>query len=288
MNVGGLQKLSLLDYPEHLAAIIFTQGCNFHCHYCYNPQLVVPAPHRPDEVGAGAGPAPPRPSPAFREKRGSREAGAGPAPLQSSTEGPDPNSSKGSEDEAQKGHLNLSEDGLFEFLKLRQGILEAVVITGGEPTIHKDLPEFIAKIKKLGYLVKLDTNGANPEMLQKLIDDKSIDYIAMDIKAPLDKYEKVVGTKVFLPVLEKSVKIIKESNLPYEFRTTLVPDLLDEKDIEEIGELIKSAEKWYLQKFKSDTKLVDSGLESKQPYSEKVMEEMCEVAKRYIKYCEIR
>lgn len=256
MIIGGLQKLSLLDYPDHLAAIVFTQGCNLRCHFCYNPQLVVPAPHRSDEVRTGAG--------------------------------TDYNSSDGSEDETQKGHLIIKEDGLFEFLKSRQGKLEAVVITGGEPTMHPDLPEFIARIKQLNYLVKLDTNGVNPEMLQSLIDEKLIDYIAMDIKAPLDKYEKVAGIEVTLSNIEKSIIIIRESGLPYEFRTTLAPGLLNKDDIEKIGKLIQGADRWYLQKFKSDTKLLDSSLQNNKPYTQKEMEEMREIGKKYVKHCEVR
>jgi pyruvate formate lyase activating enzyme len=116
MVIGGLEKLTFLDYPEHLAAIIFTQGCNFRCHFCYNPLLVLP------RIGSG---------------------------------------------DKEKGISALSPQNLFLFLRERVGRLEGVVITGGEPTLHPDLPEFIAEIKKIGYLVKLDTNGTNPRMLAK-------------------------------------------------------------------------------------------------------------------------
>ncbi|MBI4812227.1 anaerobic ribonucleoside-triphosphate reductase activating protein [Candidatus Falkowbacteria bacterium] len=258
MLIGGLQKFSLLDYPEHLAAIIFTQGCNFRCRFCYNPMLVA-----------------------------STESG-----------------------KFKKGHHlihpstkdfgeRVKEGDLFDFLKSRLGKLEGVVITGGEPTLHSDLPEFIAKIKKMGFKVKLDTNGTNTEMLLLLLAKEGVgvrfggepalvDYIAMDIKAPLEKYEKVVGAAVDFTKIKQSIKIIMSSGLPYEFRTTVVPGLHSRADIVKMGELIKGAKKWYLQFFKSDIDLVDEKLKGKKAFSKKEMEEMAEVGRRYVKKCEIR
>lgn len=187
-----------------------------------------------------------------------------------------------------KNHPLIKEDDFFNFLKTRIKKLEAIVVTGGEPTLYFDLPEFIAKIKVLGYLVKLDTNGTNPNMIKKLINEKLIDYIAMDIKAPEEKYAKVVGAKVNFKKIEKSVKIIKESGLPYEFRTTLVPGLLDKGDIAKIGKIIKGANKWYLQKFKSDIKLVDSKFEKLKPFSDKEMMEMKRLGSKFVDSCYVR
>ncbi|NCQ12845.1 anaerobic ribonucleoside-triphosphate reductase activating protein [Candidatus Falkowbacteria bacterium CG10_big_fil_rev_8_21_14_0_10_37_18] len=237
MIIGGLEKLTLLDYPEHLAAIIFTQGCNFRCHFCYNPLLVLP-------------------------RNGS--------------------------DEKEKGMSEFSPQNLFLFLRERVGRLEGVVITGGEPTLHPDLPEFISDIKKLGYLVKLDSNGTNPEMLNRLIKEKLIDYIAMDIKAPLDRYEEVVNTKLDCNKVQKSVKIIIDSGLPYEFRTTVVPGLLTKEDFRPMGELIKGATKWYLQNFKSDTDLVDATYRGHQAYTAQDMIEFAAIGKEYVDLCEVR
>jgi pyruvate formate lyase activating enzyme len=259
MIIGGLQKFSLLDYPDHISAIIFTQGCNFRCHFCYNPMLV-----RPNEVGKGKN--------------------------ISVTNG------------TEKGQTLVKEDDLFQFLGERAGKLEGVVITGGEPTLHADLPLFIKKIKDLGYLVKLDTNGTNPEMLQTLAPNlssvpagagerrrgESVDYIAMDIKAPFEKYEKVVGAKTDLENIKKSVKILMNSGLPYEFRTTMIPGLHEKKDIEAMGSLIKGAGKWYLQKFKSDVDLVDLNYKGGLSFSDKEMAEMVKVGKKFVKYCEWR
>jgi len=237
MFIGGLQKFSLLDYPGFLSAIVFTQGCNLHCQFCYNPMLVWPKVSK----------------------------------------------------SKQKGHHPLiKEDDLFIFLRLRIGKLDAVVITGGEPTMQDDLPDFIAKIKKLGYLVKLDTNGTNPKMIKKLIDKKLIDYIAMDIKAPKDKYNKIVGVPVDFNKIKKSVKIIIESGLPHEFRTTMVPGLLDKDDIVAIAKTIKGASKWYLQQFRTDTDLINKRLKRIKPYSREALEEMCEIGGKYVKECKAR
>ncbi len=226
MLIGGLEKLSLLDYPGQIAAIVFTQGCNFRCHFCYNPMLVLPT-------------------------GGTKNI---------------------------KNSSLLSEDEFFAFLKNRRGKLDAVVITGGEPTIHQDLPEFIAKIKELGYLVKLDTNGTNPAMLQTLLDKQLIDYLAMDIKAPLAKYETVVGLKPDLNKIKKSVKIIRESGLPYEFRTTVAPDLLTPDDVLAMAEELRGSALWYLQKFESNKDLVDQKFQGAKSYTNKEMKQLAEQA----------
>jgi pyruvate formate lyase activating enzyme len=239
MIIGGLEKLTLLDYPEHLAAIIFTQGCNFRCHYCYNPLLVLP-----QENGA--------------DKKNKKDS-----------------------------HL-IKEEDLFNFLKERFGRLEGVVITGGEPTLHSDLPEFIKKIKDLGYMVKLDTNGTNPEMLKQLINKKLIDYVAMDIKAPLEYYKKAVNVEIDFKKLQESVKIIMTCGLPYEFRTTVVPGILDEDDFYKMGEEIAGAKKWYLQSFKSDTELVDPSYGGKNSYTSHDMEKFAAIGKKFVDICEVR
>ncbi|MFH0973161.1 MAG: anaerobic ribonucleoside-triphosphate reductase activating protein [Patescibacteria group bacterium] len=231
MLIGGLQKFSVLDYPGHISAIIFTKGCNFKCQFCYNPMLVYPS---------------------------------------------------------KKDHTLILENDLFYFLKKRIGKLDSVVITGGEPTVQQDLPKFIQKIKKLNYLVKLDTNGTNPEMLKNLIQKNLINYIAMDIKAPLEKYNQITGVEVDFNKIQKSIKIIMQSNLPYEFRTTVVPKFLDAEDIKKIGELIQGAKKWFLQNFKSNTDLVNKKLENKSAFLNKKMKEMCEVGKLYVRQCGLR
>lgn len=237
MIIGGIEKFSLIDYPEHLSAIVFTKGCNFRCQFCYNPMLVWP-----DQEGK-----------------------------------------TNNED-----HHRIGEDDLLVFLRSRVGKLDAVVVTGGEPTLHADLPEFLVGIKKLGFKIKLDSNGTNPEMLQTVIDQELVDYIAMDIKATPQKYDLVTGAQPDMEKIKESIRIIKESGLPYEFRTTVVPELATIKDISEMGELISGADKWYLQKFKSDTTLVNRDFENFQAYKEDEMAKMCEIAKNYVKICEVR
>lgn len=248
MKIGGLQKLSLLDYPGYIAAIIFTQGCNFQCQFCYNPMLVWPA-----------------------SREGSKLKYKAP-----------------SNDWGQEGHSGISEYDLFVFLKKRAGKLDAVVITGGEPTLHPDLPEFIEKIRQLGYKIKLDTNGTNPTILEKLLKQKLVDYIAMDIKAPEKKYEKVTGVKINLDDIKKSIKLIMNSELPYEFRTTMVPGLHGSEDIAGIGKLIQGARLWYLQQFKSDTDLVNKQLEGEKAYTKKDLEKIQEAGDGFVKKCEVR
>ena len=137
----------------------------------------------------------------------------------------------------------------FSFLESRKGKLDGVVITGGEPTLQKGLYQFIFEIKSMGFAVKLDSNGSNPEILKKLINDKLIDYVAMDIKAPFDKYHDVIKTKIPLENIKESIDFLLKGNVDYEFRTTVVKEQLSFDDFEKIGELIKGANKYFLQKF---------------------------------------
>lgn len=267
MIIGGIEKLTLIDYPGKLAAIIFTQGCNFRCHFCYNPMLVWP--HASHLKYASV-----------------------------------PVVATGAEAQDLDHEIKLSD--LFSFLKKRQGILEGVVISGGEPTLHPDLPEFIKDIRALGYAVKLDSNGTNPEMLEKVIKEGLVDYIAMDIKSSPEKYEKTVGVAVHhvksseagaakpqfhgvnIENIKKSIKILKESGLPHEFRTTLVPGLHEAVDVLRMGEMIKGCGKWFLQKFKSDTGLVNKAFEGGLAFTDKEMAEMCELGGRYVDLCDLR
>ena len=141
------------------------------------------------------------------------------------------------------------EKEVLAFLKKRRNVLEGVCITGGEPTLHAELPEFISKIKELGYLVKLDTNGSNPEMLKSLVKEKLIDYVAMDVKAPLTKYEKACGVAVDVEKIKQSVEFLKQGEIPYEFRTTVVKELHTREDILEIGRYLGGASKYFLQSY---------------------------------------
>lgn len=168
----------------------------------------------------------------------------------------------------------ISEKVFFDFLTSRKGDLDGVCITGGEPTIHKDLPRFIKKIRNLGFSVKLDTNGSNPEMIKKLIDSKLIDYIAMDIKGPLQ-------------IPKKSVELIKNSGIDYEFRTTVVPILHTKEDILEIARELSPAKKYFLQQFRPGKNLNQS-FEKEKPYSIEKLIEFCEAIRPFFEECGIR
>lgn len=159
-------------------------------------------------------------------------------------------------------HSNNNEKEFFKFLKSRKGKLDAVCITGGEPTMQKDLIEFIVKVKKMGFLVKLDTNGMRPDVLKKALDMKIIDYVAMDIKNSLKNYEKTVCAKVDLDRIKMSVELIRNSKIDYDFRTTVVPGIHHEKDFEDIALWIGGAKRYFLQRFR-DMKTLDAGLKNR-------------------------
>ena len=141
----------------------------------------------------------------------------------------------------------FSEDEILSFLKQRQGLLEGLVISGGEPLLQEDIVGFIQKVKQLGYLVKLDTNGMFPERLRELLDDKLVDYVSMDVKAPKDKYDKLAGVKVDISSIEASIDLIRGSSLEYEFKTTFVPDLLKKDDIVDIAKWLEGSNRFFLQ-----------------------------------------
>ncbi len=179
----------------------------------------------------------------------------------------------------------LSENEIFEFLYQRIGKIEAVVITGGEPTLNEDLAEFIKRIKKLDFLIKLDTNGTNPKILEELINERLVDYVAMDIKAPLEKYE-ILGLKKPKSILE-SINIILTSELEYEFRTTFVKKFLNIEDFEKIGRMISGAKKFVLQKFVKHGKIVDQSIDEKE-ISKKEIELIISIMNRCVKITEVR
>ncbi len=155
-----------------------------------------------------------------------------------------------------------TEKEFFEFLKKRAGKLEAVCITGGEPSLQLDIIEFMKKIKDVNYLVKLDTNGTNPDVIEKALTEKVVDFIAMDIKSSLQNYHKAVNTKVDLDKIKLSVDLIKNSGIDYEFRTTVVPGIHTYKDFDEIAKWLKGAEHYSLQEYR-DQKILDENLRQK-------------------------
>jgi len=188
--------------------------------------------------------------------------------------------------------IELDEDKIIEKLSQRKNLIDGVVISGGEPTLQKELPEFILKIKELGLKVKLDTNGTNPDMMQKLMDRGLVDFIAMDIKAPLEKYEQITGVKADLDAIRRSIKILlnlKDScNVDYEFRTTALPALLEKKDFLEIGKLLKGAKKYCLQQFRKMPDMIDSSYENKESFSVSELNEIKKELEPFFKKVELR
>ncbi len=203
LKIGGLIKTSVIDYPGKVSAVIFTQGCNFRCPFCHNPELVLPEKF----------------SPCIREEE------------------------------------------ILDFLKKRCGKLEAVVVTGGEPTVQKELIPFLRQIRELGYFIKLDTNGSNPDLLEESIYRGFVDFIAMDVKAPFEKYNVLAGVKVDIEKIKTSIDIIKKSGIDYEFRTTFVPSLLSKEDISCIKAFLCIENKRYrIQEFVRQDNLVSNDI----------------------------
>lgn len=221
MLILGLTKTTLLDYPEHVAATLFTGGCNFRCPYCHNRDII----------------------------------------LQSSTLQP------------------LAEDEIFAFLRKRQHVLSGVCITGGEPTLHQDLPALIERIRALGYLVKLDTNGSNPQMLCSLIQDRLIDYCAMDIKNAPEKYAVTVGYQNLAAVKESVQLLLHQQTIPYEFRTTLVAELHSEADINAIAKWISGARMYYLQSYVDSEGVLCPGFHAP---SAEILQSYADLCRQYV------
>lgn len=230
LKIGGLEKVSLLDYPGKVSSVLFTYGCNLRCPFCHNPELVI-------------------------------------HPL-----GKD---------------VKLKEDEVLDYLQERKGLIDAVVITGGEPLIYKDIDLFIEKIKKMGFLVKLDTNGFFPKELKELLKKDLLDYIAMDVKWAEDSYVEFSKDKKAVEKVKESIKIIMSSGIDYEFRTTFVKGIHDIEDGEKITSMIPNAMKYYIQNFRSG-KTIDETLDTSNSFTEKELKEILRGAKKHIKSSYIR
>ncbi len=225
MRIAGLQKLTLLDFPEHMACTVFTHGCNFRCPFCHNAALVV------EDDGAEYG-----------------------------------------------------EEEFFTFLNKRRGILDGVVITGGEPLMAKGIEDFIRRIKGMGVMVKLDTNGSFPERLSALLAENLVDYVAMDIKALPEKYETAVGVPVKIEHILESVALLRTSGVPHEFRTTVVKGIHTEEEIVAIASWL-SGEPYFLQGFVDSGALIGGGCES---FSADEMHKMHKKAVAVSPLCQLR
>jgi len=228
MIFGGIQKLTLIDYPDKTACTLFTVGCNFRCPYCQNVSLIDTA----------------------------------------------------------EGECKIPASEVLDFLKTRKGLLDGVCISGGEPLLHDDLEAFIVEVKKLGFPVKLDTNGSYPQKLKKLLASGVLDYIAMDIKNTPEKYALTAGVPGYdtYPV-EESIGILCSSTVPHEFRTTVVQEFHTEDDLTNIAKWISGNEKYCIQSFKDSEGVMYGGLHS---YSDEEMFRFLENIKKVLPNAELR
>ncbi len=226
MQISGLQKLTLLDFPDRTACTVFTYGCNFRCPFCHNASLVVG-----------------------------------------------------------KSPELLSEEGFFSFLQKRKGVLDGVAITGGEPTLQKDLIPFIERIKETGFAVKLDTNGARPEVLRLLLERGLVDYVAMDVKNSPDKYALTAGCTVDMGKIFESVALLQEGKTDFEFRTTVVKGFHEEKDFEKIGKWIAGEEKYFLQKFTDSGDILGKKGEA---FGDEEMKNFCTIVRPFVPKASLR
>jgi len=188
-----------------------------------------------------------------------------------------------------QGNVELvPEEEIFDYLKKRKEMIEALVITGGEPLMHKDITDFCKKVKQLGYLIKIDTNGTFPDRLKQLIDEKLVDYIAMDVKAPQAKYDTLTGVKTPIKKIKRSINIIKKSNVDYEFRTTFISKYLNEKDIIEVAKWLEGANSYFIQQFKNNVPMISKELEFVKPYNKEEIINLIGKIKPYFQKCSAR
>ncbi len=230
MHIRGFQKLTALDFPDKLAATVFTGGCNLRCPFCHNASLVL------------------------------------------------------------RNEGELDEDEVLSVLKKRRGVLDGVCITGGEPLLQPDIEDFMKKVKDLGLLIKLDTNGAFPQKLSAIIEAGLVDYVAMDIKNSPEKYPLTCGLESknpdeFLVPFRESITLLLKGKVDYEFRTTVTRELHSLCDIDKMGEEIQGARRWFLQCFKDSGDLIGEGFSA--PDKELLLQ-MRDKAQSFALDCQIR
>lgn len=233
MNLGGLQRNSFIDYPGKISCVFFMAGCNFHCPYCHNPELV----------------------------RNLRASGSG-----------------------------IPAEVALKFLAEHRGLIEGVVISGGEPTLEGELATLCRTAKEMGYAVKLDTNGSRPKALKGLIDDRLVDYIAMDIKADPFQYPPHIKENLDPAKILCSIAVIMDSGLPYEFRTTCVRPIVDEKGIERIAKVIAGGKLYVLQRMRRRESILAPGFfkDLGRPYGEEELKGLRAIAAPWVRRCVVR
>lgn len=226
MRIGGLTKLTLLDYPGLVAATVFFTGCELRCPFCHNRPLVLP-----------------------------------------------------------RGEPTLEPRAVLDFLERRRGRLDGVCLSGGEPTLQPGLPDLIREIRALGFSVKLDTNGSRPQVLRDLLDQGLLDYVAMDIKNAPGEYQKTCGGADVAEQVAESVKILRNSGIPYEFRTTVVKPLHSAETMKALGQWLSGTEAYFIQNFRDTGDLVGHGLS---PFSEEELQQLLSAVLPYLPNARIR
>lgn len=183
---------------------------------------------------------------------------------------------------------NISVNHILSFLEERKGKLDAVSISGGEPFLQRDLKNFITRIRDIGYLVKVDTNGSYPKQMKYLLQKDMIDYLSMDVKATKEKYKTVINTSIDIKLIDTSIDLIKNFAKDYEFKTTVIPRFHKEKDIMDIAQWLKGSKRYFLQQFKTNTSLVSPDISNEKPYSYEELLKMCEKIKPFFNECQVR
>ncbi len=228
MEIHGLQKLTLLDYPGHTACTVFTGRCNFRCPFCQNASLVL----RPESLAA------------------------------------------------------IPEADVFAFLEKRKGLLDGVAVTGGEPTLQPDLPDFLRRVRDMGFETKLDTNGAKPEVLRRILAEGLADYVAMDVKSSPAGYGRCAGVpETILAQVRESVSLLEQSGVPHEFRTTAVKGLHSPADFEAIGAWLAGTDRYFIQSYADSGDILEPGMEA---FSSAELEELLAAVRPYIPHAALR
>lgn len=228
MNIKGIQKTSLVDFPGKLSSVIFLGGCNLNCRFCYNPDLIT---NDQSDV--------------------------------------------------------YSAEYTLRFLKERSKLIDSVVITGGEPTLSPSLEFFLKELKKIPLFVKIDTNGTNPHIINRLLSEGLVDYAAVDVKTSSSKYKSLAGTGADFNIIKDTILLLKDSGIDYELRTTCVPEFVTLSDFEDIKKETGRVKRYYLQQF-NNRKTLDPSVQKYKPYPVAVLNEFAAFVNSFADVCEIR
>ncbi len=230
MNIRGIYKTSLIDYPGKICTVFFSGGCNLRCRYCHNSDLACNSSELPQ----------------------------------------------------------YTDEEALALLVSRKHLIDAVTLSGGEPTLFDNIEWFAASIRDIGLSVKVDTNGLRPDVISALAGKQLIDYVALDIKTSPEKYSELAGVDIDFAAISETVTILKSSSIEYEIRTTCVPGYVTNSDLESIGEQIGTVKQYYLQQFRNDADLIDEALKTLQPYPIFLLDELCKTVLTFSEQCGIR